>query len=237
MNHSGFILQSASLLDTVVRLGNVCQQSYSIEPNCITARKLGPIVEKYLSAFHSESEEPRIHMICRSSQLLLDEISENRALPLFVSKALAKHYSVGLKKNYDEFQFEAVNKYINSFEEIVNLEADHISSVIADQQFSKQKLMAHYSTDIRFALTIMSSYSICLRAPESYKNGDFEKWRTKFMLAEATLSSTEKDVKELSKQEIESNDLTIFRYFLWPYIFIAALALKFGKGISSLRPY
>lgn len=230
-----FLRVSGSLLETIPELGEACKGSGSVAPNCMTARELGPIVSKYLNAFSKPQNDEAIVRVCQASELLLNEVKEEWALSPFIAEELIDHYRKGLRKGFYELQYDAVSSYVDSFEAAAKPEAEKIARVVANSEAEEKSLLARYSTDIRFGLTILRSFSICLRAPEPLRNGKFLEWSNAYTEANADSSKTESEIQELSKKEMKRSDLVLFSFFWWPYIIISALALKFGRGVSGVR--
>lgn len=92
-----------------------------------------------------------------------------------------------------------------------------------------------------FAVIVLHSYSACISLPKDLSESlaGYANWSAEMARARTVLTDAENAVAKLREPQ-ETTPFNIFlewlRMNLWPYFLTAALALKFGKGLTVLIP-
>ncbi|GKW53760.1 hypothetical protein NCCP2140_28130 [Pseudoalteromonas sp. NCCP-2140] len=234
-NEDSLIAQFGKHLEIVSGFASACG-GYNLDSKCPMSVKLASITKKYEPLFYNGNGVDLAHSICSKSPDLIDEIVESNILSSTLNRTLPEYYALGLKKDYHQFGFEAVNELLMEFESFSKREFNDV--VINSRYFDEnsiKRLTRDFDDGLYFSKSILRSISICFRTPKSIRNGQYSRWIKKVENKKTKLDGLHQEITA-PRDNVTNEPIDIFSFFYWPYIIIAALSLKFGKAVNGIRP-
>lgn len=224
-----------NLINSIPKLTEICKESVST-PKCDAAKKLSPMVTKFVSVANAGADLPiekRLLKTCNSAESMLLEIEESKALLSTTTQELIKSYkslsqrNLGLGAYYEVGIANGVIKS-KSLDQIQMLdEAVYRGSEAGD--YVKQMQLAQVDN----ATLILTALTPCLSTPNSELK-QLNDWTETQITTQQSIDRYTKII-ETSKNYFDPKTYA-FQLNLWPFLLILALALKFGKGVSSVKP-
>jgi len=195
---------------------------------------VGKISIKYESAFKNVEGAEGLQKLCNSAIDFMDEVKEGRAMNNYIYSLMKKDYMALI---------DGTN-YITSFEYIVNkinLLLNKIDTenkkILHHEGFNKEsiyRLTKLYKSESEIVENIMFGYSVCWNVPQNIRNGKYKAWSDKFEREKKEYRNVEDEITQLKQSSKEEKAALPFDHFIWPYLIILALALKFGKAIAGI---
>ncbi|MCD9491390.1 hypothetical protein GLP30_11825 [Photobacterium phosphoreum] len=201
---------------------------------CLAAKRISPITVKYEDKFFELSGSERVYSICSSAFPMLKELAESNVLGSTLGLTLPKYFSDGVGKGFYQFNYDGAGEYIDSFMDTARKE---FHDVVRDGYFTKSDidiLTKDFEAGLYFSKSILSSLNVCLRAPESIRNGEYTNWFKQHQAEVDALAKLQERVEDIDNG-IKSDNVTKFQFLYWPFIIVFALAIKFGKAVSGLE--
>jgi hypothetical protein len=220
-------------LDFISQKASFCNR-YGWSIGCTQMEAVGKISLKYESTFKNVKGAEGLQKLCDSAIDFMDEIKEDRAINSYIYSLMKKHYL----KLIDGTNYITSHKYI---ENKVNVLLDKIDTdnkkILHHGGFnkeSKDRLTKLYKIESEIVEHIMFGYSVCWNIPQDIRNGKYKAWIDKFENEKKEYRNVEGEITQLKKSSKEEKSALPFDHFIWPYLIILALALKFGKAIAGI---
>lgn len=222
-------------LGSIIELNQSCETHALLISQCVVANDLTPIVVKAQKVLATYSGPEDLFGVCTTANELFNQMSDSAELSSFITQPLSEHYFEGLKRGFGEYEFENVNAYIGEIKPELVRRTEEIIKLISLNESDQKIMRPIYEAEIRYGILIMKAFEACMRAPESIREGQYAEWNDR---RSEKLSEVEVLDEELRQQRLTAAELNAagkFRFTFWPFFLIAALALKFGKGVAHLR--
>ncbi len=224
-----------NLINSIPKLADICKESVST-PTCEAATKLSPMVTTFVSVANAGAGLPiekRLLKVCNSAESMLLEIEKSKVLLSTTTQELIKNYKLLSQRNLGlgaYYEVSIANSVIKSksLDQIQMLdEAVYRGSEAGDYVKQMQLALVDNATLILTALTP------CLSTPNSELK-QLNDWTETQITTQQSIDKYTKII-ETSKNYFDPKTYA-FQLNLWPFLLILALALKFGKGVSSVKP-
>jgi len=92
------ITGSGQLLQTITKMGEVCEKLPEYSAKCAVARKIGPITKRPEGVLLNFNGPNDFQAICEASSKIWQELEKEGALSEFIASKMAKRFEAGLKK-------------------------------------------------------------------------------------------------------------------------------------------
>jgi hypothetical protein len=242
---SAYLKTSYEFIAIEANLGKTCREGFVASMECVYARDNESAISAAFNGFdlppdpkEDLSTAERINDYCRRGFKLIDSLEVKGG---FQSAIFSR-----LKESFAEVTIEKLNPGDIGFTQLAQqsfsarLSSDrenYIRLMPLDRRDQLQKMWDIYAS---FSSSIYSAFSMCLRIPESLVQNlkEMAQWEQEH----STLLAEKTDVEGKIQAAQSEPDLSWFQLVLafilakfWPFALVAALALKFAKGVASLR--
>ena len=234
--HPNSVRHGSRWLGHIIDLNRSCETNALVMSECIVVDYLAPIVATAQKVLATYSGPEDLFGVCTAANNLFNQMSSDSVgLSSFITRPLSEHYFEGLKRGFGEYEFESVNAYIDEIKPDLDRRTEEIIELIPLNENDQRIMRPIYMTEIDYGILIMKTFEVCMRAPKSIREGQYAEWNLR---RSEKLNEVEALDKELRQQRLVASELNAvgkFRFTFWPFFLIAALALKFGKGVAHLR--
>ncbi|WP_435247352.1 hypothetical protein ACMAZD_11715 [Vibrio sp. nBUS_14] len=204
---------------------------------CESAKKISSITKDYETKFVQLSGTERVQAVCSAAIPMIEKLGEADVLGVTLHESLLNYFSAGVEKGFYQYDYKGSTDYIDGFS---NFARNNFSSLVNHKVFSGEEvalLSSEFEETLYFTKSLLSSLNVCLRAPETIRNGEYSDWSTKKHKNVLELTGLQERAESLSKdKEVKNNNVTKFQFLYWPFIIVFALSIKFGKAVNSLVP-
>lgn len=206
-------------------------------PRCSVVERIKDPVEEFLKSADAKfpNYEERLLTTCEAGSKLIDELQAPGRLPGIVMGKFIEQWNAALEKNLDPMDYAAADRYADEFVVQATKQSAQIRSAIGTINSDIGETMAKINAaEIEYASIMFSGLSQCLAAPKAALKSR-KAWADEAKAIEdEVLASQEKSAK-LEKILTKNARSQWVQLYLWPFVLLIALALKFGKGLASLR--
>jgi hypothetical protein len=207
---------------------------YGWEIGCTQVKAVGKISLKYESAFKEVKETEGLQKLCDSAIDFMDEVKEERAISNYIYSLMKKHYLELTDGTKYITSFKYIENKINMLLNEIETENKKILHGGGFNKDSRDRLGKLYKIESEIVENIMFGYSVCWDIPENIRNGKYKVWSDKFENEKKESRNVEGEITRLKISSKEEKAALPFDHFIWPYLIILALALKFGKAIAGI---
>lgn len=229
--------ESFALLQVTFDLGEACEGTFSTETNCVVASRLaGPLstidgnFDKIMK--ETDSFEEKLEAVCELFPSMMRALEEEGVLHAEIISSMRAHYDEGLSRDFSPVDFYEVHAYISGFSEKTDVETDRLYPLLG-QEYTLWRDISYEQSEI--AETLLEAFENCLRAPRVIRDGTLARWRAAYLEHAGDLDDVQAKIDVIKNAPPDTGPLVIFNLNYWPFLLLAALALKFAKGVSGLR--
>jgi hypothetical protein len=226
---------SFRMIQDYIKLGSYCRTSCSVMPACFVAKQVDGQFQSFLNVANGsfDSNELRLATSCAAAENLVNNIRVKQLLSYAIINEVITQYREAKSKHYNSFEFEAMEAHIAELNKRASAEVAIIirNGFEKESAETKQFTIDMYNEEIRVGSIIIYSLFPCIVANQ--KEIDvLNSWSGARKDAQAELARVEQG---RSRSLNSLNFLVRWGVLnLWPIVLIAALSLKFGKGVASL---
>jgi hypothetical protein len=225
----------ARVLRVILQDNDACQRLGMTQAYCFVAEDIAPIVQNAERTLATYTGLEDLHAVCTSATKVFQDLEDDEGLSTFLMRSLAEHYRDGLQQGFLDNEYERVIAYLNGLRPTLEDSAADIAPELELDEDQIAYLTARYSAQINYGIWIAKAFEACLRAPETIRSGAYAAWNTEYTGAADQVAATREAIRDLNVAATQVNHAGRFRLLYWPYFLMLALALKFGKGVSTLR--
>lgn len=220
-------------LNTFLKYEKICKDSTmsSYDMKCEAFKKVLPIIENYKKDFERDKGEKRLINICSQANNFIADLYKQKEIPTYMVDDFKEFYNDGLKMNYSILQYEESSQKINNFfvKGINNIKTE---LGVNDNEYIQLKAL--YINYVEILTKLLNLYDVCWFTDENIRNGNHHNWENSLKLIQNQIKDKQEKIAQIEKLD-KNNETKYFNYFIWPFIIILALALKFSKAIAGLR--
>lgn len=241
-----FLESSYGLLKSEVDLGDACAKIPDISIRCITAKNHAKIAQSQFGGFSmpaSPAEDTKtaeaIKDFCDRGYKFIDALQANVQIDNEVYGALKVSFAALAKRNLSPKDVGTTEDARKAFDAAQTREAESVLRFVTGDNAGEVK--EYYERERNFATNLFYSLSMCLRIPQTDAQNlnRFEQWASEGVKAKADLNTLNAKMESLKNSPPELSTWEKMVKFtldnLWSFILVAALSLKFARGISQLR--
>jgi hypothetical protein len=229
---------SFGLIAGIGELADVCRTVPGRNPTCAVATKMGESVRAFLRVANAKYESPeiRIATACRAGDSLIEELRTTDHMSPVVGDELSWQLKDARTRDHYYLDFGVTEREAAAFEIRARARVDSLRKVISDTSDAMEFVFSTYDEEIRVSKTVIHALYPCLSIPEASLE-KLAQWSGSRQSQEAALAQLEAERKRVQATPSTSRTVQWMQLNLWPLILIAALALKFSKGIAALRTH
>jgi len=222
------------LLEGVQKLADICEDG-GRTPTCEAARRMSPSIKPVIDIANSGAELPferRLLQTCNAAESMLLAIEKSDALLPVTSRELIASYKTLSQQNLN---FTAAHEVSTASEKIKAKSLELLKAIQKADPVNTDAgkfIDQMYVAQIDFAAQILTSLTPCLATPVSELK-QLNDWTDNQASIEQNIENYKISI-EKSSNSMDYNAY-LFQLKLWPFVLISALALKFGKAVSSIK--
>jgi hypothetical protein len=226
-----------TLVATIPTFADVCRSPTGLNARCSVAEKLREPILEFLKIARSSADqavEVQLSLACPAAdQMMLDFRTKNQ-LSSLIGDELIGQYKEAVAKDFPILSLDPLGQEINAFERKALARLNGIRSVLSDNSQASAWVDGMYRSEIEFGRVLLQGLHPCITSERKGIEA-LVNWTTTRQTEEARLAAAEADRAKLSTAGPQFRSLARIQMFIWPYVLILALAMKFGKGIASLK--
>ena len=206
------------------------------EPKCSVAKRIAPLATAFVKEDALLKETPfetRLVQTCSRVSQLFKELKERGAMSAFVADELLAHYEEAEKPQQfrDIFKFDDAKKYFGSFRSRMDAKIEKTPRRTFGIDRGVPGRIETFKMEAEFGVLILNGLIGC------FVQSDAIDWYRQNESIGKEIAALDEKIKSIRESTtIENPTLGFIRLWVWPYIIILALALKFAKAIAGLRP-
>jgi hypothetical protein len=226
-------------LSVYIRLANACRGSHSVDANCLASVQADKGIKQSLKLIRKVklddfgSEEEFLLSYCSNFSTVIQELENQDALGRSMITWMVETFELGFESNFNPYQFDSINAFIESRKSLALSEVDKLFSVLDGAEYQAVKLIRYEQVEI--AKTIVQIFIPCFSASENIKNGQLAVWKNDLQEIQLNTSRLEDETHKLRQVNGQIDKVGYFNITIWPFIIILALSLKFAKAAASLK--
>ena len=230
---------SIKLVATIPEFAKACRYPGNTAPRCLVAEKLAPALNEFLAVAGRQGERAlaeRLANTCQASDSMILRLKSAGHMSSLVADELVTQYQSAIAKQLPQFSFDPLLVESQAFESRASASLRRVSSALGDQIPGIGPVLAAYGHEIEFGKIMLQGLLPCITVP---RNGleAINAWTRKKLTQEAEVAALRADSERLAAAGPTFPSLTRLHLYIWPYILIAALALKFAKGVAAVRKH
>jgi hypothetical protein len=241
-----FLDSSYGLLKSEIDLGDACARIPDVTIKCITAKRHAEIAHSVFDGFNipktlaeDTSTAETIKDFCDRGYRFIDALQTNVPIDNSVYGALKASFADLAKRNLTPADVGTTEEARDAFDAAQSREAETVLRLVTGE--SAKLIREYYENERQYATNLFSSLSMCLRIPGADRQnlGRFEQWASEGAKAKGDLNTLTANIKALKDSPPElstwEKSIKFILNNLWSFILVAALSLKFARGLSQLR--
>lgn len=235
---SELINSSFGLIAGIGELGEICRKVPGMDPTCSVAAKMSGAVDEFTRVANAkyESSELRIATACRAGETLIEKLRTSEHMSSLVGDELAWQLKDAKTREHHYLNYGAIEREARAFEVRARARLDSLRNAISDNSEPMKFVFMVNEEEIKASKTIIQALYPCLSMPQASLD-KLASWSGSRQSQEAALAQLEAERKRVQGTPAISRTVLWMQLNLWPLILIAALSLKFSKGIAGLRKY
>jgi len=237
------IHEGAKELEKISSLAKQCAGS-SEEKYCSTSQTLNMIISNGISLLSKYEEPADLFEICNEAEVIFSAIVDTDGFSKPIMSAVSLRYFEGLRKNYFQSEVKQVRRYIDESrpfieKEAVNVRKNLFSSMedwkaLSASEGDKQRVIDLHEIQIEFGISLLYAFESCIRAPTQVRDEDFAAADSELKNSAKKETAIGARLKESLREKDRFSTFAQFRHWVWPFLLILALSMKFAKGIAAL---
>jgi hypothetical protein len=194
-------------------------------------------VDKFVDAAKATypSPELRLSAVCSAADTMLQDVAKTGAISSIVWGELVLQYKTAAEKKLDPLDHSAIEREIQAFEQRAVAQVNEIHRLAFKvEDDGSRRLYEIRRAEVEFSTWILWGLASCITSPRSELD-TLAKWTE-------SKRTTESEVQDAMGQrdrlrDAPTRDPSLLRVQLtqWPFVLLTALALKFGKGIATIK--
>lgn len=231
--------ESLKVVATVTEFAEACQYPGSVDPRCSVAKKLAPSIADFLKTARSSPEqtlELRLSIACPAADKMILEMLERNRMSSLIGNELVSQYKEAVGKGLSTLSIDPLKDEIEAFQKHANSRLDLVRTALHDESEAAKYVMDMHLHEIEFGTLLMQGLFPCITSARK----DVEvlaNWTRSRQTEENQLAMFEADRKKISGAGSAFPQLARLHLFIWPYLLILALSLKFAKGIAAVKKH
>ena len=230
---------STNLIATIPEFANACRYPGNANPRCLVAERLAPAISDFLLVANARRDADlpiRLASACIASDRMVLQIQSAGLMSSLVADEFLTQYRGAIKRELPQFTVDALMQEIHDFESRASMSVNRVSNALADKVPGIGPVLAAYGHEIEFGKLLLQGLLPCITVPRAGLE-QLNAWTRKKRSQEESVESIKADREHLINAGPAFPTLSRLHLFIWPYVLIVALALKFAKGVATVRKH
>lgn len=223
-------------IENILKWEKTCSSSYvAMDPYCLALEDLPEATEGFLDIVDREYStfEEKLLAVCDAGDEYLKTLRESSDFP--IANRLSKAFKDAKNSDFHYLEFDSIDAYIDQFGHDATEYAKEINDLAFEEKTDRTELLLKIDyAEIEYAKSIFRGLSDCLTAPTAQLEA-LSSWKHAAQSKRDDIERLENKKKDLKQRIILGSDILWMQLYLWPYVLVLALGLKFAKGVSSLK--
>ena len=226
-----------AMIATIPEFAAVCRNTFQVEPRCEAAMKLQQPIDTFVQSIGKLSNQPveqRLLSACIAADQMLFDINKKKLMFSKTSDELLTQYNAALISAYAGWDFESTDSTINAFETSARSHVETTRMELGDTSTSGKFVFDMYVHQIEFGKLLLQGLMPCITAPRKELDS-LATWTSTRQSEESLLLQLDTEKDKIKNSGPSFPILAQIQFFVWPYVFIIAIALKFAKAVAEIK--
>ena len=230
---------SFRLVGTVPEFADACKYPGNVSPRCSVAMKLKPAIVHFLMSARSlpkQSLELRLSSACPAADKMILDLRESDRMSSLIGDELISQYKEAVGKGLSTLSLDPLKDEIEAFQRRAGARLNLVRTALNDQSEAATFVVNVHLHEIEFGTVLMQGLVPCITSARK----DVEvlaRWTRTRQTEEDQLATLEADRKKIGSASLTFPKLALLHLFIWPYVLVLALSLKFAKGVAAMKKH
>ena len=234
---SQILARKVELIGVIAKWVEVCEPTVT-DPDlkCFVVKRIKKPVQVFLKAADGKlpNYEERLLATCEAGNVMLESIRGSGSISSFVMEKYFDQWNAAIKEGLSPLAFNAIETHEKTFVANANSFAAVVQSAVAAPGSDSGRTIAKiHKAEIDYAAMLFSGLSQCITAPQAALKTRKE-WADGASTREQVVAALQEKFAQLEKASTKNQSSERIQLFLWPYVLVVALALKFAKGVAGV---
>lgn len=227
---------SFGLVAGIVELADVCAKVPRMDPTCSVAEKMRSAAAEFskVAASAYDTQELRLATACAAGDTLVAKLRTAESMSSLVGDELAAQIAEARSRDRYYLDYSATARDAESFERRARERVAAVRSMIADKSEAMTYVFSVNEAEIKAASTVIHALYPCVVVPRA-KIEPLANWTVQRQSQETERARLEELKRQVQSTPAMSRSLQWMQLNLWPFVLVAGLALKFAKGVATVR--
>jgi hypothetical protein len=228
---------SFGLVATIPEFAKACRYPGNIDPRCTVAEKLAPLVENFVkiaSTSPGKTLELRLAVACPAADKMILALREDERMSAIIGDELVVRYKEAVGKKLQTLSLNFLKEEIDTFQRSADSELKLVRNALNDESPSAKYVMDMYKHEIEFGAILMQGLFPCITSSRQ-EIDTLANWTKSHQTEKDQLASFDAERKKMSTAGPQFPQLARLHLFIWPYVLVLALSLKFAKGVAAVK--
>ena len=227
---------SFKLIAGIVELADVCSKVPHMDSTCSVAEKMRSAAAEFTAVSTADYETPehRLAATCEAGTLFIARLRTREHMSSLVGDELAAQYQEARSRPRYYLDYAATVRDAEQFEGKARIRVAEVRRMIDDKSDAMTYVFAVYNAEIRTGSTVMRALYPCVAVTQKTLR-PFVDWTVVRQSQETEKARLEEMKRQVQSTPAMSRSLQWMQLNLWPFVLIAGLALKFAKGVATVR--